>query len=132
MKRTNIKQKKIKYLFLNYMIFFFIIVTISITYWRIKERLSNENIIKYVNKEIRITLKEKSINDSISLNLQKINIPCDSFSIQTGTIEYDRSNYSDTTIIRLITIIYAPNLILCFTTVNNLSDSLFNLCNFVA
>ncbi len=31
--------------------------------------------------------------------MQKINIPCDSFSIQTGTIEYDRYNYSDTTII---------------------------------
>ncbi len=93
------KTRKHKEYFLRIFIFFSIITVAMYIYLRIEERLSNENIIKYVNKEIKITLKEKSINDSISLNLQKLYIPCDSFSIQTVTVEYDRCNCSDTIIV---------------------------------
>ena len=103
MKKKISKKHKKSYYYLKILIFFSIISAISIIYWKIKERLSNEKIIEYVNKEIKNTIKEKSINDSISLNLQKLDILCDilcdSFSIKTMNGQYDKCECFDTTII---------------------------------
>ncbi len=82
----------------NVLIFFAIILIISEIYWELKERLSNEEIIKYATKSI-YKLKVKYVHHTISFGIPKIDIHKEKFNLNTCTQAYDICEFSDSSLL---------------------------------